>query len=129
MMAKEDIALLRRNLRYGNYLKCLPVKWDSINTRIVVKPQRQQRHVITMLVVHFLATLCRLYSIALHPANILHRSEATFGAMIYTMSFLIRFDIPVDQGAVEVMNFVMISINSGNSKLIHDVTIINIPNP
>lgn len=120
-MGKEDIELLKRNLRYGNYLKCLPVKWNPVNGRTVVKSKRQQREITVMLMIHLLATLCRLYSIILHPSNIIHRAEAIFGAMIYTISFFSRFDIPVDHGAVDVQNFVMISNNSETSKSILDV--------
>lgn len=120
-MDKKDIEILKRNLRYGNYFKCLPIKWDSVNERIVVKSPWQQRHVIPMLVIHLLATLCRLYSITLHPSNIMHRAEAIFGALIYTIGLSIRLDIPVDHGAVQVLNFVMISIKPTTSKLILDV--------
>lgn len=115
-MGKEDIAILKRNLRYGNYFRCLPVRWDSAIGRIVVKSPRQQRYVIAMLFVHFMATLCRLYSITLHPTKLISRSEAAFGAMVYAVTFFIRFDIPADPAAVQVMNFMLTSTIAGISK-------------
>lgn len=90
-MANKDIKILKRNLRYGNYFKCLPVKWDAINGRIVVKSPRQQRPVIAMLIVHLLATLCRLYSTKLYPSSIVQRSEAALAA--FGVQAVIRFTI------------------------------------
>lgn len=123
MMANEDIAILKQNLCYGNYLKCLPVKWDSVNGRVVVKSPRQQRHVIAMLMVHLLVTSCRLYSISLHPSNLINRSEAAFWALVYTVSFFLRFEISVDHGAVQIMNFLMNCNNFGTGELIRDANV------
>lgn len=36
--------------------------------------------------------------------------------MVYMISFLIRFEIPADLAAVQVINFVLISTIAGNSK-------------
>lgn len=115
-MGKEDIAILKRNLRYGTYFRCLLVRWASVTGRIVVRSSRQQRYVIAMLSVHFLATFCHLYSITLHQINLINHSEAAFGTIVYALSFLLRFEVPANPAAVQVMNFVLTSTTAEISK-------------
>ncbi|OXA49508.1 hypothetical protein Fcan01_15569 [Folsomia candida] len=112
MVTKEDSYVLQRYLRIAEYLKCLPVKWDSVKGIIVIRSSNQQKFVILTILAHFLATLCRLYSTTLYPSSILNRAEAAFGAILYAYMFIIRLDIPVDYGTVDTVNFMITSKNS-----------------
>lgn len=109
--------VLQRYLRITEYLKCLPVKWCSVKGIIIIRSPNQQKLVILTILVHFLATLCRLYSTTLYPSSLLNRAEAAFGAIIYTYMFISRFDIPVDNGTVDIVNFMITSNNSEARKL------------
>lgn len=114
MRTKKDLDLLILTLQYGRY--CLPIKWDSAKGRIATKSPRQQKCVILTLVVHFLITICRLYSISLHK-SVMDRAEPALIAVSYTISFLVRLDVPVDFSVVQLINFISLGNNSHNGKL------------
>ncbi|OXA47856.1 hypothetical protein Fcan01_17438 [Folsomia candida] len=111
MRTKKDLDLLILTLQYGRY--CLPIKWDSAKGRIATKSPRQQKCVILTLVVHFLITICRLYSISLHK-SVMDRAEPALIAVSYTISFLVRLDVPVDFSVVQLINFISLGNNSHN---------------
>lgn len=114
-MTKDDVDLLKHCLSYGRYFKCIPVDWDYKSGRVIVKSRRQQIFVYFSILLNFLAMLCRIYSVSLHPSSIVACVEAATGAVLYTVNFLIRLDVPVDVKVVQMVNLIICETSIGKS--------------
>lgn len=68
------------------------------------------------LLAHFLAMFGRLYSMSLH-SNILDKAQATTGALVYAIAFMVRFDVPVDSVAAQLINLMFASSNANNGRI------------
>lgn len=126
-MPPEDISLVKRNLKFCSYYRCLPVKWDSKLEKIVVLGTKSQKLVILSVFANFFVALSRIFATFTNSSSVMARSEAAIGAVIYTTGFLLRFDLPVDEVAVELLNFLIRLGNNefGMSVLYHDYRIPN----
>lgn len=103
----KDVNLIKHNLSCGSMYRCLPVKWDTNQDQIVVRDPKAQRVVRWSLLLNAFAVLARIFIIFSHELNLLEQAEAAIAMASYAMSFLIRLDIPVDHGAVHLVNYLI----------------------
>ncbi|OXA53839.1 hypothetical protein Fcan01_10305 [Folsomia candida] len=105
-MLKKDITLVKRNIKYGGYFVCLPIKWDKQHGKVFIFPGAQKL-IILSLALNFCVTLCRLLSTMTSSSGLLDRAQAGIGATAFALSFLIRFDIPIDHVPVQLVNLLL----------------------
>ncbi|OXA53838.1 hypothetical protein Fcan01_10304 [Folsomia candida] len=105
-MLNKDITLVKRNIKYGKYFACLPVKWDKRSGKVVIF-QGAQKTLILALLFNLCVIFCRLLSTLTGSSSLLDRAQAAIGAVFFVTGFLIRFDVPIDHRHVQLVNLLL----------------------
>lgn len=121
-MLKKDITLVKRNIKYGGYFVCLPIKWDKQHGKVFIFPGAQKL-IILSLALNFCVTLCRLLSTMTSSSGLLDRAQAGIGATAFALSFLIRFDIPIDHVPVQLVNLLLKGNGQSGKKTIVNLSL------
>ncbi|OXA51286.1 hypothetical protein Fcan01_14339 [Folsomia candida] len=110
MTFKVSTNLISYSLHLGEKYRCLPVKWDTVQRKVVPITAKKRMNLIFVLFLHFLMSLGRLASIRVHSSSdTVGQLEATFGALVYITMFLIRFDVPFDQAQLQLVNLLIVA--------------------
>lgn len=110
-MRKEDIILIKRNLHRASYYRCLPVKWDSKTGNIVLQDTKSRKVVIFTLLVNLAICFCRIFTTFAHSSSLIDKAEAGIGAVMYSIGFILRFDLPIDHDIVKFVVFLILHPN------------------